>query len=264
MIRQATLSIGALALITASGCSASWQSASKLATYTAPLSADTISQAESVSIETKAGDVLLEPAEHGPKVVGKIRARTQERANATTISAVINEGTLEITVNWPEGKRKKSESCDLLVYLPTMTGVSIDTSAGDIFVKEMAGNMDIQSSAGDIEVHDHDGSITARTSAGDIDFWDITGPVDVVSSAGDISLHRVGAPAQAKTSAGDVFVILHADATGTIKASTSAGDVSLAGTHFSAKSGSVVLTDEGPTSWFVTSAGDVEVTVGSR
>jgi len=67
-----------------------------------------------------------------------------------------------------------------------------------------------------------------------------------------------------KTSAGDVSAVLNANATGTIEASTSAGDVSLAGTHFSAKSGSVVLTDEGPTSWFVTSAGDVEVTVGSR
>ena len=266
MNRRIALSIGALALITASGCSGSWYNADNLATYEASLTPEVVGQAESISIETKTGDVLLEPTAGEPKVVGKIRARTQERADATTISTIINGDILEISVNWPNGKRKNSESCDLLVYVPAMTGIGIDidAAAGNIFVKDMAGPINIQSSAGNIEVRNHNGGITARTSAGNIDFWDVADAVDVKTNAGDISLRRVGAPALAKTSAGDVYVVLHADATGALEASTSAGKVSLLGTKFKSKNGSVSITDDGPTSRFKTIAGDVEVSIESQ
>jgi DUF4097 and DUF4098 domain-containing protein YvlB len=263
MIRQTAISIGALGIVSACGCSVSWQDANKLATYKTPISSEMVGLANSVSIETRAGDVLLESTQAEPRIVGKIHATTQARADATTISTVVNGDTLEISVNWPDGKRKSSEGCDLLVYLPTMTGVSIDTSAGDVFVKDMAGHMDIHSSAGDIEIHDHNGAVTARGSAGDIDFWDVNGVVDVKTSAGQISLHRVGAPATVKTSAGDIYVILNQGSTGTLSASTTVGDVELAGTGFKS-SGSVQITPEGPTSRFESSAGDIEVIVESE
>lgn len=263
MIRQTALSIGALGLVAVTGCTSHWQHANKHATYKALIPSETVDAAHSVSIVTRAGDVLLESTDDGPKVVGKVRATTQARADATTVSTAIDGDTLQITVNWPDGKRKNSEGCDLLVYLPTMTGVTIDTSAGDVFVKDMAGLLDISSSAGDIEVHDHDGAVKARGSAGDIDFWDVSGTVDVETSAGQISLHRVGAPATVKSSAGDIYVILNKGSAGTLSASTTAGDVSLIGTGFKS-SGTVQISDDGPNSRFETSAGDIEVVIESE
>ncbi|RNC80672.1 MAG: hypothetical protein ED559_02375 [Phycisphaera sp.] len=262
MIGRTTLTAAcALGLVVTGGCSWGWYGAKERATYTLPVAAGTIDSVESVVIRTRAGDVLLEPAEGEPKVIGKVRARTRERADATKVSADIVGDTLEITVNWPGGKRKDSEGCDLLVYVPAMNGVTIDTTAGDIFVKGMAGPLTIDSSAGDIEVHGHDGDVAVHTTAGDIRFWDITGTADVRSTAGDIALHGVAAPSYVRTTAGDVYIKFHEGTSATVEASTSAGDISFNGIEIRGNQGTGTIGDGAETTSRVrTSAGDISVT----
>lgn len=262
MIGRTTLTAAcAFGLAISGGCSSGWYGAKERATYTLPMAAGTVESVESVVIRTRAGDVLIEPSEGEPKVIGKVRARTRERADATTVSADIVGNTLEISVNWPEGKRKDNEGCDLLVYVPTMYGVTIDTTAGDIFVKGMAGPLTIDSSAGDIEVHGHDGNVAVHTTAGDIRFWDITGTADVKSTAGDIKIHGVAAPSYVRTSAGDVYIRFHEGTSATVEASTSAGDISFNGDEIRGNQGTGTIGGGSETTSRVrTSAGDISVT----
>lgn len=262
MIERTTIAACAVGLTFAGGCSSKWHNANERATYAVPITEGSLESVESITIRTRAGDVLLEPTKGEARVVGKVRATTRERADATTISANIVGDTLEISVNWPDGKRKDNEGCDLLVYVPTRNGVTIDTSAGDVFVKGMAGPMHIESSAGNVEVHGHEGDVTVRTSAGDIRFWDIAGTADVKSSAGNVALHGIAAPSQVRTTAGDIYIKFHEDTAATIEAETSVGGIRFDGEVVQGHSATTTIgTGDTNTSRIKTSAGDIDVVI---
>jgi len=250
-----------------SGCSTGWINANETADLTVLIGADEVQQTSSLHVETEAGDVTIKPAEGEPHILAHIRAQSRERADATAVHARLDQGSiLSVGVDWPNGKRRQNESCDLTIFVPTMDGVEVWTSAGDLDISEMGGLLDLHTSAGDVNVRKHTGEVRLRTSAGDVSLDDISGPISVATSAGDIRLIRVAGPVEASTSAGDVYAELNAGYVGQIRAATTAGDISLNGSQFRGRHGEVRIgADEaGPTSTFKTTAGDVDVLVRSK
>lgn len=246
------------------GCTSEWNYANERATFELPLDASLVDGASSITIHTVAGDVLLERAEGEPRVVGKVRATTRERADTTAVHASRHENDLQISVHWPGDERENSEGCDLLVYVPVMDGVDIDTSSGDVFVKAMKGPLTIRSSSGDVEIRDHEGTILVRSSSGDIEAWDVSGTADVEASSGDIGLHGVSAPSRVKTSSGDIYVKFHKGVSTMIDAETSSGDIHVEGREYELDEVTHTIGAGGETSTLRTSSGDIDVVLSGE
>ena len=261
MRKQAILSAAIVGLALSSGCSFGWRS-SNASILSVSMSEIETSGAESVLVQTEAGDIELIATE-GPAVIeAPVYAQTEERADATRINAKISdEGRLEISIDWPGGKRRQNESCDIVARIPKMQGVWIRTGAGDTEVEGMAGDMMIETGAGDVEVERHEGRVTAITSAGDIEIREATGPISAKTSAGDIDLVRVGAPITARTSAGDIHASMIGPYTGTIVADTSVGDLRVLGKEYTQKHVTLSLGDGPEICTFQCSVGDVMVKV---
>ena len=133
-------------------------------------------QAESVLVQTEAGDVELIATDGPATVEAHVYAQTEERADATRIRAVVsNEGRLEISIDWPGGERRDSESCDIVARLPRMDGVWVRTGAGEIEVEGMAGEMLVETGAGDIDL------TVLRDIAG-------KGDIDLSTGHGDVTV----------------------------------------------------------------------------
>lgn len=262
MLKRASVVVGLSGLALASGCTFDWNSADYTSTELMTIGEAEVSGATSVLVQTRAGDVTLVRTEGAPTVEAFVRAETQERADATSVTTTLGEGgRLEIGVLWPGDKRRNSESCDLRISLPEMDGVWIRSSAGDLEVAGMKGEMLLETSAGDVEVQGHDGPVTVITSAGDIEMESVTGAVSAKTSAGDIDLTRVQGPVSATTSAGDIDASMIGPYHGTIEAKTSVGDLRIMGQEYPAKSATVALGEGGDVSTFRSSVGDVHVTV---
>ncbi|MCA9272214.1 MAG: DUF4097 family beta strand repeat protein [Phycisphaerales bacterium] len=219
-------------------------------------------QAESVLVQTEAGDVELIATDGPATVEAHVYAQTEERADATRIRAVVsNEGRLEISIDWPGGERRDSESCDIVARLPRMDGVWVRTGAGEIEVEGMAGEMLVETGAGDIDVDRHDGKVTAVTAAGDIEIEDTTGPISATTRAGDVDLERVRGTIDARTSAGDIHAMIVGPYSGTIVAKTAVGDLRVMGREYHEKHATVALGDGPEISTFESSVGDVLVRI---
>ncbi len=262
MLKQAGIVAGLTGLAMSAGCSYNWGSARFTSRELVTLNETQVAGARSVLIQTAAGDVILEETSGPSTIEAHIRAQTQERADETTVAGALgDDGRLEISVVWPDGKRRENEGCDLHVRVPQMNGVRIRSNAGDIEVSGMMGEMLIETSAGDVDVNRHGGKVTVITSAGDIEIRDVSGAVSAKTSAGDIDLVRVSTPVTARTSAGDIHASMIGPYTGTIVADTSVGGLHVLGKQYKQKHLTLSMGEGPQISRFESSVGDVRVTV---
>jgi DUF4097 and DUF4098 domain-containing protein YvlB len=119
-------------------------------------------------------------------------------------------------------------------------GAEVKTSSGDINVHDVGGPVQLESSSGDVEA---DGltatSVTARSSSGSatLDFSTAPQSVDAKSSSGDVAIRIPSGDesykVDTKTSSGDesANVKIDPNATRTIQAKTSSGDVTIEYSH---------------------------------
>ncbi|MEO1583740.1 MAG: DUF4097 family beta strand repeat-containing protein [Planctomycetota bacterium] len=235
-----------------------------------------VASTDALRVLSEAGDVKLVPTDGPATIEAYARGPDRERLDQIEIIVTVDEGVMVVEAagleldrseNWNDGI-----SIDLVIEIPQRDGVTIDTSAGDVYVAGMAGELGVASSAGDVEVDGHAGPAAIASSAGDIDVHDADGPILAETSAGDISLSHVGWPIEAATSAGDIDVLMLPGFHGHLHASTTAGSVSLPGSSSrtalgpmstaSATIGSPRSDDEEPAECvFVTSAGDISVSI---
>lgn len=264
MLNRAAIAVAIAGLTLSSGCSVGWRSPTASILSVTMTDVET-SGAESVLVQTEAGDVELIATDGPAKVEAHIYAQTEERADATRIRAVVsNDGRLEISIDWPGGERLQNESCDIVARIPRMHGVWIRTGAGEIDVEGMAGEMLIETGAGDVDVDRHEGKVTVITSAGDVEIEDVTGPVSATTKAGDVDLDRVRGTIDARTSAGDIHATMVGPYTGTIIAETSVGDLRVMGREYHEKHATIALGDGPEISRFKSSVGDVLVRISDN
>jgi DUF4097 and DUF4098 domain-containing protein YvlB len=175
------------------------------------------------SIEVKATD--------GEAVVieATLKARTQERLDNTSVAVTRGaDQTLDIRVQWPEGKRLSNEGCSITIAIPDATVVDLHSSNGRLTVTGVGSTVKLHSSNGNLTVSGVPGAIDAKTSNGNISFTDIGGAITVDTSNGKIGLTEVRGPIKADTSNGSIDIRLTDDATGPIIVDSSNGSATLA------------------------------------
>jgi hypothetical protein len=180
-----------------------------------------------IEARTENGSITLTKADVAQvEVHADIRAVTQERADATVVSTErTGDGTLLITVRWPEGKRQSNEACSLDIKVPDATGVRLFTSNGDIDARGLGGAATLKTSNGTIVVTDHAGSVDADSSNGDITLTGIDGAAAARTSNGGIDLRGVKGAVKADTSNGGIKIALGGP--GPVDAESSNGSIRL-------------------------------------
>lgn len=246
-------------------------------------------QADSpVRVSTENGRITVkEGGTDTVTVTAVLRAETDERLEAATVSAERRpDGSLSISVTWPEGKRRSNEGCSFDVTIPSANGVTLESSNGAIELTGLEGVADLKTSNGKVTVTGHDGSVTAVTSNGSVSVADAGGDVTIDTSNGAVTVEnapgvvsvrtsngsatvslaeRSAGPVQVRSSNGRVKVRLSSAFVGTLSATTSNGQVTKAGLSAAkvlsvSKSAMVIQVGEGKaTSTIQTSNGPVEI-----
>jgi DUF4097 and DUF4098 domain-containing protein YvlB len=102
---------------------------------------------------------------------------------------------------------------------------SLQSSSGEISVKESGGTLQVMTGMGDLEVVRFDGPVTARTGSGDANFEDCGHGAVVHTGSGDIRAVRIGGAWNVRSGAGDIDVRVQDDAA--LEIVTGAGDISV-------------------------------------
>jgi hypothetical protein len=229
---QRTLTLGVLAaaaaflpgcIIVANGYSNSAQY-SETRTVRVPVNAGT-----GLDVRTRNGNVEVHAgAGSEAVVVATVRARTQQRLDETKVVADAAGGTLNVRVEWPDGRPQSGEGCSFKIDAPAPNGVHVDTSNGKIALHDTSGLAALDTSNGSIRVINHAGEVQADSSNGGIDIRDASGPVEAITSNGRIELMNVGGRAVAHTSNGSITAHLAESSTGPVQLRSSNGSIDLA------------------------------------
>lgn len=162
------------------------------------------------------------------RITAHVRAQSQERLEATSISVVRTEaGQLNVGVDWPGGLRRGSEGCDFEIRLPDAVGIEIDSSNGRITLAGLSGRAELTTSNGDIDIRGHDGPVRAHTSNGGVDVEKVNGDLVARSTNGSLKLKGVAGKADATTSNGNIDIELEGGSPGPVFADTSNGSVTV-------------------------------------
>lgn len=209
-----------------SGCSSLWQEArfqrDVELTFLLPPGAGLEATSENGSV------TLTEVARDDVLVRARIRATTQERADAVQIVADAASGAfLQVGASWPTS-RTGSEGVSFEIEAPGNRQVRAQTSNGRIEVSGFAGGADLTTSNGAIEVRGHTGPVNARTSNGAVTIVGATDSVRVGTSNGAIRVELAdgsSGPVDLDTSNGGVALVVGSGFSGEIDAHTSNGKV---------------------------------------
>lgn len=113
------------------------------------------------------------------------------------------------------------------IYLKNLVGnLKLKTLGGDIKIEGIEGEVNVSTSGGDITLRKINGNVKATTSGGDIRFEEIFGDVNCSTTGGDIRVQMKNGFMFAKTTGGDIFIDYSGEGKG-IKASTIGGDIRL-------------------------------------
>ena len=175
------------------------------------------------SIEVKAGeaDEVL--------ITAEIKALTQERLDQTMLVVTrAPDQTLDISVQWPNDKRKNNEGCSVTITMPNASTVALKSSNGRLTVTGIGTDLNLHTSNGRLIASHIPGNIYGRTSNGRVILTDIGGEIDVDTSNGKLILTDIAGPVRAETSNGAVQVRMTDSASGPIDINTSNGSATIA------------------------------------
>lgn len=225
-LRMFGLSISPIGLALLAGCNGMSPLVERRVTLEFPPSAGS-----PVEVRTANGSVTLGQGSPDKVVVNAvIKARTQERADATTITAIVNEqGSLVISPQWP-GERMGNEGCSLDVLASEAGAYSLASSNGAITVNGLGGSMRATTSNGSIKVSSFVGPLDASTSNGSVTIVGATEGVGVRTSNGGVKVSlgpAASGPVTITTSNGSISLEVGAAFSGALTASTSNGSVSI-------------------------------------
>jgi DUF4097 and DUF4098 domain-containing protein YvlB len=125
-------------------------------------------------------------------------------------------GGMERSRNWIQS--------DFQISLPATFNVDVNTSGGDISVRQLKGTSRLRTSGGDIMLIETGGNVRATTSGGDVTVRDAEGDIDVKTSGGDLELERIKGMLVGTTSGGDIRL---RGASKDVRLRTSGGDVEI-------------------------------------
>lgn len=105
--------------------------------------------------------------------------------------------------------------------------VKLETSGGRISAERLSGDIHLETSGGDIQIATIAGDLDVSTSGGNIKVGDVDGKINAETSGGDVVLRvkNENKGIHAETSGGDIDILVPANISATIDASTTGGDV---------------------------------------
>lgn len=161
-------------------------------------------------------------------ITADLKAETVERLQAAQVVASREpDGSLFITVEWPDGRHRGGEGCSFLIRLPDANGVQLRTSNGALSLTGFSGEAVLETSNGSLTVNAHDGPVRADTSNGRITLTGIRGDAHADTSNGRIEIDGLSGALDADTSNGAVDVRLDPASPGPVRIETSNGGVTL-------------------------------------
>lgn len=211
-----------------SGCNYSSTLVERSVAMEVPLAADA-----PLAVQTENGSIsVTESAGQAMTISAVIRARTQERADATSIVAEPSpDGGVKLFAQWPD-KRLSNEKCSFVITAPALGNLSMRTSNGSITLKGFEGQATARTSNGAISIDDFTGPISANTSNGAIKIVNATAGVNADTSNGAITITLSDSnpgPVTLKTSNGSIDLAVGAAFAGTLGATTNNGTVTISG-----------------------------------
>ncbi|MCW5768826.1 MAG: DUF4097 family beta strand repeat protein [Phycisphaeraceae bacterium] len=160
-----------------------------------------------------------------------IKARTQERADATTVGAASDaNGSIVISPQWP-GERMSGEGCSMELVTPGVNSIALVTSNGAITLGGLSGSARLSTSNGAIKVEGFTGAVDASTSNGSVTIVGATHGVSARSSNGNLKITMTDTsqgPAVLTTSNGSIELSVGSAFGGSLSATTSNGTVGIA------------------------------------
>jgi DUF4097 and DUF4098 domain-containing protein YvlB len=159
-------------------------------------------------------------------VVALLKAQTTDRLERSKVVATREaDGSLNLGVQWADGRPLNSEGCSFNVVVPDALGTDIRTGNGTVRLEGLGGNATIRTSNGRIEATDQGGSVRADTSNGHIIITRPAGAVHARSSNGTIEVLNAPSSVDADSSNGRIAISLTDDSAGPVRADTSNGRI---------------------------------------
>lgn len=221
--------ISPLALLLLSGCNfTSTPLVERHVTLEVPMTPETILVARSengaITAAERPGETMT--------VKAVIRARTQERADATEIVAEQSpDGGLLLHAKWPE-KREGNEGCIFDLAVPACASIELRSSNGRLTLTGLSGTALLRSSNGRIAIDGFTGPISADSSNGAIEVTGATSNVRASSSNGRLTVTLADSnpgPVDLSTSNGSIDLTVGQSFVGLLSARTSNGSVTISG-----------------------------------
>lgn len=162
------------------------------------------------------------------EITAVIRSPSQKRLEEAELTATRDEqGDLQVSLNWPEGRIEWREQCHLSIRTPGAAGVWLTTTNGSVNTVGLSGEADLQTTNGPVRAVDHTGPIVAKSSNGRIKIAasDNASTVEAHTSNGAIEIENAPARVDASTSNGPITISTSDASTGPIVARSSNGAV---------------------------------------
>lgn len=184
-----------------------------------------VGEAPMLTVENFAGDVIVHAGEEGSiQVIATKRSAREKDLERIEVDMRDLDGEVEVVTDPPSGL--KNVSVDLEITVPTSAHVDLHTGAGDIIVRDLAGDVRADCGAGDVDVRGTSGEIDAHTGAGSIDVRRAVGAVHLDVNAGSINYQ--GTPqgdCRFDAGAGSIKIRVSNDVNIEVDLDTSAGDI---------------------------------------
>ena len=186
-----------------------------------------ISPGKNLKVEASSGDVKVTSWDKNEvyiKILGNSKAEDKVKFDFYN-----DEDKVEVVAKrehsffgwFSSGIRLKFE-----IKVPIKFNEKIKTSGGDVYTKNISGNLKISTSGGDISIENVNGVFDLSTSGGDISSMNFQGDFEASTSGGDINLRGSDSKISASTSGGDIYLDYKGINKG-IDLSTSGGDIQI-------------------------------------
>jgi hypothetical protein len=182
-----------------------------------------------LSVDVDGGKIVVSGSD-AQKVVVRMRAQgSEDRLANLTLTAERDGEGVAVT-----GKRSRGDHwfdwlrgdsrLIVTVEVPRAYNLDVQTSGGDIEVRQLNGNAVGRTSGGRVTVESVKGEVRMRTSGGSMNVRSLQGPVQLDTSGGQIIASQIEGGLHAHTSGGGIRI---EQAAGSIDAQTSGGSINI-------------------------------------
>jgi DUF4097 and DUF4098 domain-containing protein YvlB len=168
-----------------------------------------------------------------------------------TITAEEHSNNVEVKgrtkSKWGWFRNSSELSVQFVIHVPKQYHLELETSGGEIDIRDVQGNVKGETSGGNITIGGIEGRVHVETSGGNIEAHNVNGDLFLETSGGSIDLQGAKGNADVSTSGGDIRIT---EADGKVRAETSGGSIHL----------KIVGPNRGISA--ETSGGDIQILIG--